>query len=91
MMKISSLREKEVINIKDGARLGLISDIDVDLEKGRVKGIILPTEGKILGFIGKNNDRIIKWNNIVKIGVDVILVDLTPDYDSYNEDIRKER
>ncbi|WP_425446997.1 YlmC/YmxH family sporulation protein [Dethiothermospora halolimnae] len=77
MVKTSDLREKEIINVRDGSRLGLISDIEVDLEKGEVKAIVIPGAGKILGLFGKNEDRVISWNNIVKIGADVILVDLS--------------
>ncbi len=85
MIKTSQLREKEVINIRDGSKIGLINDIEVDLDKGIVKAIVIPGPGKILGFIGKDNDLVIYWNNIVKIGTDVILIDLKPDNDSYYE------
>ena len=36
MIKASDLREKEVINITDGTRLGLIEDVEVNLDKGRI-------------------------------------------------------
>lgn len=85
MIKASDLREKEVINVNDGSRLGLISDIEVDLDRGEVKAIIIPGPGKILGFIGKNNEQVIRWENIVKIGNDVILVNLNSDY--YNGEV----
>ena len=75
MVKTSDLREKEVINVRDGTRLGLISDIEVNLEKGIVEAIVIPGPGKILGIFGKNQDYVIKWKNIVRIGSDVILVD----------------
>ncbi|KNF09911.1 putative sporulation protein YlmC/YmxH [Gottschalkia purinilytica] len=77
MIKTSDLREKEVINVRDGTKLGLISDIEVNLKEGRIESIMIPGPGKILGLFGRNQDYIINWQNIVRIGSDVILVDLT--------------
>ena len=48
MIKISDLRQKEVINIIDGKRLGFISDLDIDLENGIVKALIIPGQSRIL-------------------------------------------
>lgn len=81
MIKTSDLREKEVVNVKDGSKLGLISDIEVNLEAGRIEAIIIPGPGKILGLFGKNEDYVIKWQNIVRIGVHVILVDLKSEWE----------
>ena len=75
LAKISDLREREIINIIDGRRLGPIKDIDVDVETGRITAIILPGPGKFLGFFGRNEDYIVPWENIVRIGIDVILVE----------------
>jgi len=76
MVKTTDLREKEVINVRDGTRIGFISDLEVNLEKGTIEAIILPGPGRILGLFGKNQDYVIRWQNIVRIGSDVILVDL---------------
>lgn len=75
MVTITELGEKEVINIRDGTKLGIIDDVDIDLENGEVKAIIISGPGKILGIFGKNQDVEIKWRNIIKIGIDTILVD----------------
>lgn len=76
MISTSELREKEIINLIDGRRLGFAADIEVNLEKGRVDALIVPGPGKFLGIFGKENDYIITWNEIKKIGADVILVEL---------------
>lgn len=70
------MRQKEVVNIDDGTRIGLIYDFEIDLNSGDVSAIIIPGEGKILNFFGKSQDLIIPWENIIKIGTDIILVDL---------------
>lgn len=76
MISTSDLRQKEIINILDGRRLGFVSDIEVNLEKGRIDALIVPGPGKFLSFFGKDNDLIIPWHEIKKIGMDVILVEL---------------
>jgi len=77
MVKISDLRMREIINIVDGRRLGMIKDIDIDLEEGKINAIILPGVGggKFLGFLGKEEEIVVPWNKIKKIGADVILVE----------------
>ena len=76
MIRVAELRQREVINVIDGRRLGIIKDIDLDLEEGRVKALIVPGPGgKFLFFFGRDEDLVIPWENVVKIGVDVILVE----------------
>ncbi|WP_202709109.1 YlmC/YmxH family sporulation protein [Sporosalibacterium faouarense] len=85
MVRTSGLREKEIVNVKDGTKLGLISDIEVNLEAGMIEAIIIPGPGKVLGLFGKNEDYVIKWEDIVRIGVHVILVDLKTEWDRDKE------
>lgn len=75
MIKTSELKQKEVININDGKRLGLVSDVEINMETGNLEAIVIPAGGKFLGFLSKENDIVINWSSIKKIGVDVILVD----------------
>lgn len=77
MVKISELRLRDVINIADGKRLGLIKDIDIDLDTGRIKAIILPGNSRPFSLFSRNDELIVSWEKIVRIGVDVILVDLS--------------
>lgn len=78
MVKISELRMREVVNIGDGRRLGQIKDIDINLDDGRINAIILPGQGnRLMGLWGREEEIIIPWEKIKKIGVDVILVDLS--------------
>jgi len=75
-MKICStvdLREKEVINLCDGARLGYVNDIEIDSTCGRVVSIIVP--GTCGWKFWKRQDYIIPWEAIQTIGDDIILVD----------------
>jgi YlmC/YmxH family sporulation protein len=74
MVRISDFQVKDVISVSDGRKLGNISDIDIDLDTGKIENIIVGGSGKILGFFGKDDEAVIPWSSIVKIGADVILV-----------------
>lgn len=76
-MRISELRLLDIVNIKDGRRLGPIKDLDLDLERGVVKGIVVPGASRSWGFFGggRTEDIMVPWDRVKKIGVDVILVD----------------
>lgn len=79
LTKTSELREREVVNILDGRRLGLASDLEIEAETGRIKAIVVPGPGKFLWLFGKSEDFVIPWERIKKIGIDVILVE-APNY-----------
>ncbi len=76
-MRVSELRVLEVINVGNGRRLGPIIDLDLDLEKGIVKGIVILTSTHSKSFFsgGRSEDVYLPWEKIIKVGVDVILVD----------------
>ncbi len=74
MIKISDFQLKDVVNVSDGKRLGNIGDIDINLNSGKIEAVIVGGSGRMLGFFGKDEDIVIPWKNIIKIGEDVILV-----------------
>ncbi|WP_394232599.1 YlmC/YmxH family sporulation protein [Niallia oryzisoli] len=74
MVRISEFQIKDVVNVADGKKLGNIGDIEINLQTGKIDAIIISGSGKILGFFGKDEDIVIPWKNILKIGEDVILV-----------------
>lgn len=76
MIKVSELRQRDVINVVDGRRLGFIKDVELDIAEGKIKALILPGQGgKFLFFFGHNEDLIIPWEKVIKVGIDVILVE----------------
>ncbi|WP_066370407.1 YlmC/YmxH family sporulation protein [Neobacillus fumarioli] len=74
MLKISEFQIKDVVNVSDGKRLGNIGDIEINLSTGKIEAVVIAGSGRMLGFFGKDEEVIIPWNNIIKIGEDVILV-----------------
>ncbi len=72
---INDLRDKDVINISDGRKLGCVTDVEIDICNGRLVAIMVPGEQR--GFIFSKCEEIrIPWDRIVRIGNDAILVDL---------------
>ena len=74
-MRISELKQKEVINVCDGCRLGFICDMEIDVKCGKIKKIIIPAKGKFFGIFGCEQEYHISWCDIKCIGNDLILVD----------------
>lgn len=79
MINAASIRDREVINIRDGRRLGIVADVEIDFGQGKITSIIIPGTGKFLGLFGGDNDIVVPWSCIKKVGVDVILVDIDDD------------
>lgn len=76
MFKASELRQKEIISLSEGKRLGFASDIEINIETGYIEAIVLPSQSRFLGFFSKENDIVISWNKIKKIGADIILIEI---------------
>ena len=68
------LKCKYVVNVTDGMNLGRTCVFVFSFPEGRVFGIVVP--GKRGIHIFRNNDLFISIKSIVKIGADVVLVDL---------------
>ena len=67
------LKNKEVISVCDGRRLGYVTDIEIDLDCGRVVAITVAMACKVLSLSKCDHIRVL-WCDIDKIGDDVILV-----------------
>ena len=73
-MRISDLKQKEVINICDCKRLGYVGDVDFDMDTGCLLGIIVPGPGCFCGFLVREKEYIIPYSDICQVGRDIILV-----------------
>ena len=71
----SDLRYKEVIDVHTGYRLGYICDAEFDDAEGRLISIITPGKAKLFGLLGREDDVVLPWGCIVRIGSDIILVE----------------
>lgn len=73
MIKLSELQMKEIIIISNGRRLGHIDDLEIDVEQGKIKALIIFVK-EDTGFFAKQEEVFIPWHQIVTIGSDVILI-----------------
>lgn len=73
----SELRQKEIINLCDGSRLGYACDFEFCIEDGKILSLIINVQGGFLG-LGKTTEIVIPWDKIQCIGEDTILVRLLP-------------
>ena len=71
---VTDLRNKEVINSKTGCRLGQVCDVEIDTCTGCIVSIIIWGRPKCFGFLGREEDIKICWNDMEVIGDDTILV-----------------
>ena len=73
--RFSELRNKEIIHVGEGTRLGYLNDVCIDTDTGRVTAIMVPGPCRFLGLFGRDSDYIIPWGCIRRIGEDIILVE----------------
>jgi len=78
-IRVTELHCKEVICNADGRRLGFVSDVEIELPQGQVLAILVPGPCRFMGVLGRQEDYIIPWHCIKRIGPDIILVDIRPE------------
>jgi YlmC/YmxH family sporulation protein len=73
-MLLGDLQAKDVINVVDGSKLGRICNMEIDPTTGKIISITVQTNTRLASFFSNNNNAVIPWNQIVKIGGEVIIV-----------------
>lgn len=74
-MTLSELRQKEVIDVHDGKRLGRVMDLEFCTADSRVTALVVPADTSFLQSLrGEKCGLVIPWEDIRRIGDDVILV-----------------
>lgn len=76
--RVSELRYKEIINVSDGSRYGWMGDVEVDLESGQVRALVVPGRLRLFGLLGREEDRVFPWEAVRRFGADTILVETPP-------------
>lgn len=81
-MRLSHLAGKEVINLSDGARLGIIDECELtfDGKTGRIHTLLVPNRNALFNFFSENKTATIPWQAIKRIGDEIIIVDLNNAY-----------
>lgn len=77
-MNFSDLKQKDVINISDGRRLGKPIDV-VFTENACIEALVVPDSFSIVGCLKQTRaGNAIAWSCVRRIGDDVILVEVGP-------------
>lgn len=71
----SQLRCKEVIDVRSGLRLGCVCDAEYDDKEGRIVALITPGRLKWFGLLGREDDYVLPWDCISRVGADIILIE----------------
>ena len=71
---LSELRQKEVIDITEGIKIGFVDDIEIDTETASVIALVVYGRPRFLGLFGRDEDMIIHCDEISVIGRDTILI-----------------
>ena len=78
--------EKEIINVKNGKKLGFITDIDLDVENGKVSSFSITGSTGNFFSRGAEIDTVF-WRDILRIGCDTIIVSIGSNFDKNQIDI----
>ena len=73
-MTFRELCTKEVVQLKDGACLGRVDDVELDADTARIGSLLLLGRPRLFGLLGRDETLTIPWADIERIGLDAILV-----------------
>lgn len=73
--RVGDMRDKEVINVRNGMRIGFVGDIELNPQDARMTAVVVYGKSRFFGVLGHEEDVIIPWKDIKLIGDDTVLVD----------------
>lgn len=75
-MRFSDLAGKEVVDLHQGVKLGVLGEADIvfEAQTGKVRAIVLAERGS---WFHRGREIVIPWRGVRKIGVDLIVVDMS--------------
>ena len=76
----SELQYKEVIDIHTGFRLGYVCDLEFDDREGCIVSLVTPGRPRFFGLFGREEDYVLPWKSIVRVGCDIILVEVKGEF-----------
>lgn len=76
MINYWDMIDMDVINLKNGEVMGKFDDVEIDVKAGKISAFYIEEASKLMNMLGKSKPKKIKWEEILKIGSDVILVNV---------------
>lgn len=80
-MRLSEIGGKEIVNLCDGSRLGIIaeSDLLINEKTGKIESLLIPKSKNLFNLFSNEYLTQIPWTDIKKIGSDMIIIELDAD------------
>ncbi len=77
-MRLSEIAHKELVDFNEGSFWGPVgrADLMIDESSGAINSLVLE-KGRFMGF-SQGEEIIIPWSAIIKVGKDVIILDINP-------------
>lgn len=72
--RFAEFKNKEIIDVSDGAKIGYVDDIVFDTQTADVISLVIYGRYRFFGLFGRHDDIFIDWEDIEIIGEDTILV-----------------
>jgi YlmC/YmxH family sporulation protein len=73
-MLYTDIQNKDVINVLDGSLMGSVVDLEIEPNSGQIFSIWIKSYCNVLNIFNKGDRVNLAWDQIVKIGEDVIIV-----------------
>ena len=61
-------------------RMGFVCDVIVNTVTGQLVAIVLPGQCRFFGIFGREDDIIVPWDCIRRIGDDIILIEVSGEF-----------
>lgn len=77
-LRLSELSGKEIVDVKRAERLGILGNTDLEINEstGQIQALLIPSL-KWFGFRKQGEEVRVPWQQIKKIGTDMVIVDVT--------------
>ena len=78
-MRLGELSGKEIVNLSDGARLGIIGDTDLVINEvtGKIEKLLIPSTRGQFSILGNQSFIELPWDSIKKIGPELVIVEFS--------------
>ena len=70
LTRIGDMRSREVISVRDGARIGYLGDIEIDTASASLAAIVVYGRSRAFWAVRPRTDCVIPWSDITTIGED---------------------
>lgn len=76
-MRLSELSGKEIVDVNQAERLGILgqTDLEINEKNGQIEALLIPT-AKWFGRKKQGTDIRVHWNQIKKIGNEMLIIDM---------------